>query len=156
MWAGAHAIDWFPKGPARVDARSVHIVVGVLLAALVTYRLSWRLTGGTPLASARSWTGILARLMHGGLYVLILATIALGISNAWVRGDSLFGLVRIPPFGSYAQGARHALSESIVNIHELGANLLLILAGCHAAVALFHQFVLKDRLITRMLPRIAD
>ena len=152
MWAEAHAIDWFDKGPPRVDARSVHIVVGVLLGMLVAYRLSWRFTGGPRLAYAPAWTGMLARLMHGALYVLIFATVGLGMFNAWVRGDSLFGLARIPPFGSYDAGARHALSESVVSFHSLSANCLLLLAGCHAAVALFHQFVLKDDLITRMLP----
>ena len=153
MWVGAHAIDWFDKGPLRVDARSVHIVVGVLLFILVAYRLSWRLTGGTQLAYPTSWRGMLARFMHGALYVVILATVALGIFNAWIRGDSLFGLGRIPPFGSYDTGARHALSESVVSFHSLGANLILYLAGCHAAVALFHQFVLKDKLMTKMLPQ---
>ena len=152
MWVGAHAIDWFAKGPPRVDARSVHIVVGAALAMLVAYRLSWRRNGAARLPYAASWTGLLARLMHGALYALIFATIALGISNAWMRGDSLFGIGRIPPFGTYDASTRHALSESIVSLHSLSANLLLLLAGCHAAVALFHQFVLKDSLMTRMLP----
>lgn len=152
MWLGAHAIDWFDKGPPRVDARSVHILVGVLLAILISYRLYWRSTGGARLAYAPSWTGLLARLMHGALYGLILAIIALGMFNAWIRGDSLFGLAQIPRFGSYDAGARHALSERVLYYHALGANLLLLLAACHAAVALLHQFVLKDEMITRMLP----
>ena len=152
MWIGAHAIDWFAKGAPRVDARSVHILVGMLLAVLISYRLYWRSTAGTPSAYTSSWTGVLARLMHGALYGLIFAIIGLGIFNAWVRGERLFGLAQIPRFGSYDAGARHALSERIVNYHALGANLLLLLAGCHAAVALFHQFVLKDKLLTRMLP----
>lgn len=152
MWFGAHAIDWFAKGPPRVDARSVHILVGMLLAILLSYRLYWRSTAGTRLAYAPSWTGLLARVMHGALYGLIFAIIGLGIFNAWIRGDSLFGLARIPQFGNYDAATRHAFSESVVYYHSLGANLLLVLAGCHAAVALFHQFVLKDETMTRMLP----
>lgn len=152
MWVGAHAIDWFDKGPPRVDARSVHILVGMLLAILMSYRLYWRSTGGARLPYQPSWTGLLARLVHGALYGLIFAIIGLGIFNAWIRGDSLFGLAQIPRFGSYDAGARHALSESVVYYHALGANLLLLLAGCHAAVALLHQFVVKDKMMTRMLP----
>ena len=154
LWVGAHAIDWFGKGSPRVDARSVHIVVGVLLVFLVTYRLVWRLTGGTHLTYASSWSKMSARLMHGALYLLIFAIGGLGMFNAWVRGDSLFGLAHIPPFGTYDTGARHALSERVVGFHSLAANLLLLLAGLHAAAALLHQFVLKDKLMRRMLPQL--
>lgn len=152
MWGGAHAIDWFPKGPLRVDARSVHIVVGVLLAAMVGYRLVWRITRGARLAAEPGWAGLLARLMHRALYLAVMATLALGMFNAWVRGDKLFSLGRIPPYGAYDPAARHALSESVVGWHEWGANLILILAAGHAAMALFHQFVRKDGLLRRMLP----
>ena len=31
-------------------------------------------------------------------------------------------------------------------------NLILIVAGLHAAAAMFHQYVLKDGVLTRMLP----
>jgi len=72
--------------------------------------------------------------------------------NAWVRGDKLFSLGRIPPYGAYDPAARHALSESVVGWHELGANLILILAAGHAVMALYHQFVLKDGLLRRMMP----
>jgi cytochrome b561 len=152
MWGGAHAIDWFPKGPLRVDARSVHIVVGALLALLVGYRLFWRIARGTKFADHAGWAGLLARLMHRTLYLLVLGTLALGMFNAWVRGDKLFNLGRIPTYGAYDPAARHALSESVVGWHEWGANLILILASGHAVMALYHQFVLKDGLLRRMMP----
>ena len=154
LWFGAHAIDWFGKGSPRVDARSVHIVVGVLLVFLVAYRLFWRLTRGRHLTYTSSWSAMSARLMHGMLYLLIFVIGGLGMFNAWVRGDSLFGLAQIPPFGTYDAPGRHALSESVVSFHSLAANLLLLLAGFHAAAALFHQFVLKDKLMRRMLPQL--
>ena len=33
-----------------------------------------------------------------------------------------------------------------------GGNLLLILSGLHALIALWHQFVMKDRTLERMNP----
>lgn len=151
LWGGAHAIDWFPKGPLRVDARSVHIVVGVLLVAITSYRITWRQTRGLVIAHDRSLADKLAATVHFALYALIAATLALGVANAWVRGDSLFGLAKIPAFGSYDAASRHALSEQIVGWHKLGANLILILAAGHAAAALFHHFVLRDSLLKRMI-----
>ncbi len=52
QWLGAQVIDWFPKGPLRVDARSVHIVFGALLAILIVARLVWRRTRGRELPHA--------------------------------------------------------------------------------------------------------
>lgn len=46
QWIGAKTIDWFPRGTLRVDARSVHITVGVLLALVLVARIVWRATGG--------------------------------------------------------------------------------------------------------------
>ena len=34
------------------------------------------------------------------------------------------------------------------------ANTILILAGLHAAAALFHHYVLRDGVLHRMLPRL--
>jgi cytochrome b561 len=46
QWLGAQIIDWFPKGAPRVDARSVHITCGILLAAVLVGRIIGRLTWG--------------------------------------------------------------------------------------------------------------
>lgn len=150
LWGGAHAIDWFPNGPPRVDARSIHITVGVLLVVLTAYRLLWRATRGAKMLRGPSLAERAASATHIALYALILCTLILGMANAWVRGDSLFGLVKIPYYGSYDAASRHALSEWIVGWHELGANLILIVAAGHAAVGLFHHLVLKDRVLRRM------
>ena len=36
--------------------------------------------------------------------------------------------------------------------HELAANAILIVAGLHAAAALFHHYILRDATLRRMLP----
>ncbi len=152
MWGGAHMIDWFPKGPLRVDARSVHIVTGVGLLALVLYRMLWRLTDGARFDEGNTIATQVAKILHYMLYVIIVATLALGIFNAWVRGDDLFGLGHIPQFGSYAKAPRHELANNIVGWHRLGANLILVLAAVHALAAIGHFVVLKDKVLQRILP----
>lgn len=152
MWVGAHAIDWFPKGPLRVDARATHISVGLILLVLILYRLSWRFSSGVRIANPPGVAWTLAKLMHYSLYVLVIATLLLGIANAWVRGDDMFGFFKIPAFGDYEKAARHALSEQIVGWHRLLANAVLVLAGVHALSAFIHHFTLRDRVLGRMLP----
>jgi cytochrome b561 len=36
--------------------------------------------------------------------------------------------------------------------HALAANAILVVAGVHAAAALFHHYILRDPTLRRMLP----
>ena len=147
-WTNAMVIDWFPKGPLRVDARSTHILLGATLACVVLARLGWRTTGGRRLPAADAGLlGVAARASHLGLYALLVTTPALGIFNTWVRGDSLFGLLRIPVFDPGNEALRHRVQE----LHGLSANLLLALAALHAGAALWHRFHRHDAVLDRML-----
>lgn len=149
LWVLGQTIDWFPKGAPRTAARSTHIVCGALLAAVIVSRIWWRATGGMHLRAADAGAlRVLSTLVHRGLYLMVCITVTLGIANAWIRGDSIFGWFRIPSFAP----ADKALRESIENFHGLSANVLLCLAGLHATAALIHHFVWKDRLLKRMLP----
>ena len=149
QWLGAHAIDWFPRGPLRVDMRSVHIVLGVVLVGLLIWRLAWRSTGGRKLPPASPGVlGLAASLVHGLLYGLLLVIVGLGLLNVWVRGDSLFGLVQVPALGLGGK----ALKGQVDHLHALAANAILILAGLHAAAALWHHYVRKDGLLGRLIP----
>ena len=153
QWLGAHVIDWFPKGPLRVDVRSIHIVVGVLLVMALAYRVWWRTTNGARFPISRPLLrDQFASLVHLTLYVLLGAVLILGLFNAWVRGDDIFGLFHLPKYGRFTPDARHALAEQLVGLHRLAANALLILAGGHAATGLYHFAVLRDRVFQRMLP----
>lgn len=149
LWIIGQTIDDFPRGTPRTAARSAHIVFGVLLALVVIARLAWRARSGTRLPAASSGLAeALTRVVAGILYVLLLSTVALGVLNAWIRGDMILGLGRIP---SIAPG-NTGLKDSIENLHALSANAIVIVAGLHAGAALFHQFVLRDRLLLRMMP----
>jgi len=152
QWLGAHAIDLFPKGPLRVDARSVHILVGVTLLVLMGWRIWWRVRHGVRFApDPRPGFAVAARPGHLALYGLLLTILVLGALDAWVRGDSIFGLFHIPHLGDLAPPARHALAERVVALHELAANLMLWLAAGHAIVAVAHHVWLKDAVLGRML-----
>lgn len=149
MWILGQSIDWFPKGAPRVQARSVHILAGVLLALLLVVRVAWRLRGGRRLPPAT--TGAVGRLQLGGhllLYALLLCTVALGVTSAWVRGDSILGLFTIPAFDP----GNRALREEVVDWHGLAADTLLALAALHATVAVIHHFVYRDTVLQRMWP----
>ena len=76
-----------------------------------------------------------------------------GVTTELLRGDSFFGLLQLPTPGDLAAPARHALAEQIGDLHGLGANTILVLAGLHTAAALYHHYALKDTVLRRMLAR---
>lgn len=149
LWVIGQTIDVFPIGPLRVDYRSVHIVFGVVLAFVVLARLMWRLTRQQTLPPIDD--GLLlfvARATHWALYALLLITLGLGVAYAWARGDEIFNVMHIPQL---VPGDR-ALIHQIGGWHALAANATLIVAGVHAAAALFHHYVMRDATLRRMLP----
>lgn len=150
LWTVAQVIDFFPKGMPRISARSVHMSLGVILGFVLVARIGWRATGGTRLPRATpELAGRLAEIGHYALYVLVAVTVLLGVMNVWARGDSYFGLFKVP---SLAPGNAR-LKETIEDLHAWCANSTLILAGLHAAAALVHRYVLRDEVLQRMLPR---
>ena len=149
QWLGAQMIDWFPRGPLRVDARSVHITVGAILAVLLVARLVWRGTNGRRLPAAdRGLLHVIAKATHWSLYALLLAMVSVGLFLTWTRGDSLFNLFSIPAFDPGNRDLAHQTQD----IHATIGWIIVGLAGLHAAAALVHQFVWRDGLLRRMLP----
>src|SRR5579871_1502998 len=72
QFLGAQIIDWFPRGPLRTDARSVHILLGVTLAVVLAIRNVWRRTGGRQLVTERGLLHLAARFVHHLLYALLI------------------------------------------------------------------------------------
>jgi len=154
QWVSGQTIDWFGKGAPKVDARSVHLVIGSLLIVLISFRLWWRAGRGRRLARANTgaWD-LLARGLHVLLYLMVIVVLIGGVATELLRGDSFFGLLHLPKPGDLAGPARHALAEKVGDLHGLGANVVLVLAGVHATTALFHHYVLKDSVLKRMVRR---
>ncbi|MBA5689211.1 cytochrome b [Rugamonas apoptosis] len=149
LWALGETIDWFPRGTARVFARSTHISLGALLGLVLLVRIWWRATAGEHLPGVGSNAmQILAKVMHIALYACLVAVVVLGVANVWVRGDNLFNLVKVAAFDPGNKELRH----TVEGYHELAANLLMVLAGLHAVAGLVHQYVFKDGVLARMIP----
>ncbi|CAN5741652.1 cytochrome b [soil metagenome] len=151
LWIIGQTIDFFPTGTARIMVRSLHILFGGILGILLVARLSWRRHGGIKLPPANAdMTGRLAISVHYLLYALLLAIVVIGVACVWIRGDNLFNLITVPAFDPGNKALRH----DAVELHGLVANILLAVAGFHAAAALWHHFMQKDGVLRRMLPNL--
>jgi len=145
--------EFYPRGDPAVHAIwRLHISFGLLLAALVLWRVVLRGVRGTPGLPAEMppLEQAAAKVGHFVLYALLVAIPVLGILLTWFRGDALsfFGLFTVPaPFAP-----DRATARTIRELHSLCANGILIVAGIHALAALYHHFIRRDEILTRMLP----
>jgi cytochrome b561 len=62
---------------------------------------------------------------------------------------SFFGLLIPAPFAPMSRATHHILMQ---RHDQLGWAIVIIAAG-HGGAALYHHFVLRDRVLVRMLPR---
>jgi cytochrome b561 len=90
--------------------------------------------------------GYLAKIVHWGLYVGLALVVVFGIFDAWARGDSFFGL-----HISKLYPGNPRLKPSVEYFHKTSANAVMILAAAHALAAVGHYYVLRDRVLQRML-----
>lgn len=106
----------------------LHVLGGVLIAALVLWRIVLRLRRAAPALpeGGHPALDLVAKLTHAGLYALLLG-LPLSGAVAWFGGV-------------------HAAGDA----HEVMKTLLLALVALHVVGALYHQFVLKDGLMQRM------
>jgi cytochrome b561 len=149
LWTIVQTVDFPPNGPLRVDYRSLHIVLGIALGIVLLFRLTWRLSRRETIPPIdKGLLLVAARMTHWALYVMLILAVGLGIATEWTRGDSIFNLFRIPVFDP----GNRSLARLIHGWHALAANAILIVAGLHAAAALFHHFILRDATLRRMLP----
>lgn len=136
---------WYHKAP------DLHKAAGILLVMLLIVRFVWNhvQTKPQPLQAEKALQNQLARLGHLGLYglVLVLGISGYLISTAKGQGIDVFGLFTVPALlpDSADRG------ELAGDIHEIAANLFLILVIIHAAAASVHHFIYKDRTLLRML-----
>jgi cytochrome b561 len=145
--------DIFPRGAARAGSLFVHNTAGLAVIGILVVRLLWRLADPPPPAERTAfgaWLDRAGRLTHYVLYGLLIAAPVSGIILQFARGDSLplFGLTEI----ASPWTPDRALARSVKEVHEVTANALVIIAALHAAAALLHHWVLRDRTLTRMLP----
>jgi len=153
-WFLGQLDDIFPKGPARAVSLFVHNSAGLAVIVILVLRLFWRLADPPPPVEHTilgAWLDRVGRLTHYVLYALLIAAPISGIVLQFARGDPLpiFGLTEIPS----PWAADRAFARTVKEPHEVMANALIILAALHAAAALAHHWVLRDRTLVRMLPR---
>ena len=104
---------------------SAHYWVGIAILVLVGLRVILRVTQGAPAPIGSGPQLLLAKVIHGIFYLLLIAVPVTGLLAVYV-------------------------DDEIGEIHEIGKPLFIAFIVLHALGALFHHFKLKDETLRRM------
>lgn len=146
LMSGFQAADMVEVG-RKTSLLRIHAAMGITILLLTLLRLCWwGLVDRKPIgpAAVSPWQAGAARIVHGLFYLVILGMGASGIGMLLLSGvgEVLFGgsQAPLPNFHQYPPRVPHGA----------GAWVLMGLIGLHVGAALYHQFVLRDRLLARM------
>lgn len=152
VYAAIELRDFFPKGTAPRDAlKSLHFTLGLSVFALVWLRILARILWPAPVhgASQGKVQRTLGRIVHTGLYVLMIGMPIAGWIILSAEGKPVpFFELTLPPL----VGSNEGLAERVEELHEVAGTIGYYLIGLHALAALVHHYVLRDRVLARMLP----
>ena len=147
---GGHVLEELPKRTAiRGLAFDAHETLGLIALVLVFLRLSWKMANPTPAAPGQRWQQLAARAAHLALYALMIAVPVVGYLMVDAKGyDVAF-------FGWTAPdvvATNKDLAERVNGLHATLAWALTAVVAVHVAAAVWHQAILRDGTLQRMLP----
>ncbi|MCO4322570.1 cytochrome b [Aliidiomarina quisquiliarum] len=135
---------WYHKAPA------LHKSIGVVLFALLAFRVIWRFTNQPvqPVASHSPWVRTGAKIAHLLMYVMLFTIVFSGylISTADGAGVLVFGLFEVP---ATLQGLPDQ-ADLAGFIHKYVAWALMVTVFIHAVAALKHHWFEGDETLVRM------
>jgi cytochrome b561 len=132
--------------PQKAAILRIHVPLGVTVLILTLVRIAWRffdIRPANPVGQPR-WQAVAAYGVHSLLYLAIAAIAASGIGLLVLSGAApvLFFATSgpLPNFSAFTP----------MTVHTILAFVLIALVGGHFGTVLYHQFVRRDRLASRM------
>jgi cytochrome b561 len=130
----------------------LHKATGLLILVLSLARLGWRLTSHVPpfAADMQPVMRLIARVTHSAFYVLMIAMPVTGwiFSSAGKWPLSVYGLFDWPKL---AVTKDMPIVGAAATAHEILGYGFAGLVVLHVGAALYHNFVLKDATLRRMV-----
>lgn len=147
--------------PARLfQIYQLHKSIGVTILLAAVVRLAWRLMHRPPplpdtmesLEKTAAASGHLA--LYFFLFALPMTGWALVSASVFSLPTVLYGVILWPDLPVLPDLSDKAPVENLLKqVHAYGAYALIALVAVHAVAALRHHFILKDDVLTRMLPK---
>jgi cytochrome b561 len=140
-----------PKDPPGIRAEwfNLHKSIGICLGFLILWRLGWRITHSVPASPIGNtdFQNKLSQWAHRALYVCMVVLPVSGFmgSSFSPYPVKFFGLP-LPKLWEPSPEGKELFSE----IHEVSAFIMMIIIILHISAAVWHQWVKRDGLLSRM------
>lgn len=143
-----HELDESKNAAQKISLFPVHFLIGDLVLLLVLLRIYFRKKDGEPApANANPLLNKIAAATHVLLNLSLIAVAVSGIATAVTSGV----------IEAIKQGDPNLLPDfskvDAKEFHELFIGIMLLLVAFHIVAALYHQFVVKDHLLRRIMVR---
>jgi cytochrome b561 len=141
-----HELDESEIAAEKLSMYPVHFIIGDLVLLLTLVRIYFRKKDGEPApANANPMLNKLAAATHVLTNLTVIAVVISGVVTAATSGviEALKAgdPALIPDF--------HKVEAK--EFHELFLGIMLLLVAFHVAAALYHQFIVKDNLLRRIM-----
>lgn len=146
-----------------IPGLNIHKAIGFAILIPFVIRVVWRFCNPAPALPEQMprWQIRLSQLTHVLLYFLMIAMPLSGYFGNFGGVD--YGIFRVPPFARTElahwifttfsiTGEQWDLFFDTFHYRVVGPFLLPALVLLHAGAALYHHFVKRDEVLTRMLP----
>ena len=130
-----------------------HESLGMLVFALTLLRLLWlTVRPAAPQLEMAGWMRLSSKLVHVALWAFLLALPITALLTLGSEGAplTLLGL-RVEKLGFIAGSSLAGLADW-GDVHSLMGDVIIWVAGLHAAAAIFHHFKWKDGVLASMVP----
>jgi cytochrome b561 len=131
-----------------------HETLGITVLVLTLLRLLWvAMRPAAPQFPMARWMHLTAKATHLALWTMLLAlpATALLALGSEAHPLTLLGGVRVERMPLIAESAIAKLADW-GDVHKFLGDAVMWLAGLHAAAAIYHHMVLKDGVLSAMLP----
>lgn len=148
---GLYMMDLGYYDDMYILAPQIHEAIGIVILALMLFRLGWRLFSTTPKPPATNskLINLASHLAHNAIYLILFVILITGLTISFAGGQGLqiFDWFIIPGPAEFFDNQATFAGD----IHELAAFGLIALVILHAVAALKHHYIDKDTTLTNML-----
>lgn len=145
---------FMPEAEKATRAAAGHAGLGTLVLILMSVRLYWRSRHPVTATAMPGWQTGLSLWVHRLLYACVLLQPVFGILMAIT---SPYDVIAFGRFNYSAVMVTNETWHPILHLcHRVNGALLALLVLGHIAAVIYHQLIMRDRLLNRMLPVRAD
>jgi cytochrome b561 len=144
--------DDMPRGAEKTFWRSLHIAIGTIALPFLLFRVWWRMRSTSPLDVPQP--PALRRLSHAVHVLLLIAIVVMLVSGPLIqwsggRPFGVFDLLAIPS----PLPKSELWHDRLEVLHGWTAWVIIALTGLHLLGVIKHQFIDRDKLLSRMTGR---